>query len=156
MRRPFAVLTVLGAAAAAVVACNHETTAPVPDIEHTTFASSLNIDLGSMTRTTDGLYYADSTVGTGATVGTADSIQVDYAAWLPDGTAIDSTHVPPLETKLGVGHVIPGWDKAIPGMKVGGWRKLVIPPALGYGQYGVGPIPPNSILVFNVRVTAVR
>lgn len=126
---------------------------------HTTFAPSLGVDPSTMAVTASGLYMRDDTVGTGATAEPGDSISVNYTGWFPDGTKFDSSLDPgrqPLEFKLGVGRVIPGWDEGVQGMKVGGVRSLIIPPQLAYGASGIGPIPPNAILVFRVELLAIK
>jgi FKBP-type peptidyl-prolyl cis-trans isomerase len=126
---------------------------------HTTFAPSLGVDPSTMAVTASGLYMRDDTVGTGATAEPGDSISVNYTGWFPDGTAFDSSLNPgrtPLEFKLGVGRVIPGWDEGVQGMKVGGTRTLIVPPQLAYGSSGIGPIPPNAILVFRVELLAIK
>jgi FKBP-type peptidyl-prolyl cis-trans isomerase FkpA len=152
MTRPFRTLAFAAAAVCALVACGASSTAP--DIATTTFASSLNVHLSSMTKTSDGLYYQDSVVGTGTTALAGKTITVTYFGWLVDGTQFDAA--PNFQFPLGVGTVIAGWDEGLVGMKVGGWRKLIIPPALAYGDQAVNKIPANSILVFNVQLTAVQ
>ena len=95
--------------------------------------------------------------GTGATASQGRMVTVSYTGWLFDpsrpeskGTQFDSQAT--FTFQLGVGRVIPGWEQGIPGMKVGGQRRLVIPPNLGYGSQMVGSIPPNSTLVFDVML----
>jgi len=95
--------------------------------------------------------------GTGATASQGRTVTVSYTGWLFDpsrpeskGTQFDSQAS--FTFQLGVGRVIPGWEQGIPGMKVGGQRRLVIPPNLGYGSQMVGSIPPNSTLVFDVML----
>ena len=104
--------------------------------------------------TPDGLKIVDLKEGTGAIVQSGQCITVQYTGWLTDGTKFDSSRdrVGGSQMVIGAGNVIPGWDKGIPGMKVGGRRRLVIPPALGYGATGQGSIPANSTLVFIVEV----
>jgi FKBP-type peptidyl-prolyl cis-trans isomerases 1 len=121
-----------------------------PTVEETTFASSLGVDLTKSVRTANGVYVRDLVSGTGALVNPGDSITVKYTGWLSNGTQFDTNNSYP--TKVGVGHVIAGWDEGVPGMRVGGTRQLLIPPALGYGIYQYGPIPGNSVLVFTVQV----
>jgi peptidylprolyl isomerase len=126
-------------------------------IEDTTFAPALGVDLSTMTRTSTGLYYRDITVGTGAVAQNGRTVGVYYQGWLPSGTRFDfQTSGPPYDFVLGTGNVIRGWHQGIAGMRVGGKRQLVIPPSLGYGAEGSGPIPPNAVMVFEVEVRTVR
>jgi len=107
---------------------------------------------------TSGLYYRDLQPGTGAEATNGRTVSVHYTGWLPSGETFDSS-IPrgePIEFRLGEGAVIQGWDEGLAGMKVGGKRKLVIPAPLGYGASGGGPIPPNSVLVFDVELVGVK
>ena len=157
MRRPFIVLALLGISLAACDKSTAPPSYPVPLIDTTTFAASLNVDVKSMTKSTTGLYYADSVVGTGATAAAGDSVWVTYTGWLVDGTMFDSNaDTTAYPFRLGDAGIIQGFNEGVTGMKVGSWRKLVIPPSLGYGDQWVGPIHPNSILVFNVKVDSVK
>jgi FKBP-type peptidyl-prolyl cis-trans isomerase FkpA len=95
--------------------------------------------------------------GTGTTAAQGRTVTVSYTGWLFDpsrpeskGTQFDSQAS--FTFQLGVGRVIPGWEQGIPGMKVGGQRRLIVPPNLGYGSQMVGSIPPNSTLVFDVML----
>ncbi len=126
----------------------------VPRIENTTFAPNLNVDLKLCTRTPEGIYWRDTTVGTGPAVANGDNLQVYYEGATPDGRTFAATQIgdPPFFFKLGGGEVIPGWDLGLVGARMGGVRQLIIPPALGYGDQQQGNIPPNSILVFYVYV----
>lgn len=97
----------------------------------------------------------DIVIGTGAEVKKGDNILIHYLGTLEDGTKFDSSYDrdQPFDTQIGVGMLIQGWDLGIPGMKVGGKRKLTIPPELGYGARGAGAlIPPNSTLIFEVEL----
>jgi FKBP-type peptidyl-prolyl cis-trans isomerase FkpA len=127
-------------------------------IESATFAPALNVDLTASTKTASGLYYRDLTVGTGPEVATGQQVSVHYGGWLPNGALFDENVVgqPPLTFTPGAGGVIDGWEEGVVGMRVGGKRQLILPPALGYGAGGSGPIPPNAILVFTVEVVGVR
>lgn len=121
-------------------------------VETTDFASSLGVNLAASTRTADGLYYRDISVGTGRVVVTGDSVSVRYDGYLSNGTRFDSNQAAGITFKLGAGAVIAGWDEGLPGMHVGGKRQLVIPSSLAYGAYGNGPIPGNAAIVFNVEI----
>jgi len=113
------------------------------------FDASLGIDLSAMTRSASGLYWRDLVVGTGDAAQVGDTATVGYSGWLTDGTLFDSGSFPFI---VGVGQVIAGFDEGVAGMKVGGRRKLVIPPELGYGNRANGPIPANSTLVFEIEL----
>ena len=107
--------------------------------------------------TNTGLTYRDIIVGTGATPTTGQRLTVQYVGRLADGTVFDSSisRGQPFQFTLGVGQVIAGWDEGLATMKVGGWRKLVIPPELGYGNVATGNIPANSTLYFDVELIAI-
>jgi FKBP-type peptidyl-prolyl cis-trans isomerase FkpA len=110
------------------------------------------------TTTATGLVIEDLTVGTGAAAAAGRSVTVHYTGWLTDGTKFDSSkdRGDPFVFPLGARHVIAGWDEGVQGMRVGGVRKLTIPPALGYGARGAGGvIPPNATLVFEVELLQV-
>ena len=104
----------------------------------------------------DGLQIIDYVVGTGAVAHSGDKVEMQYTGWLLEcGTPFDSsrTRGQAFPVTLGQHQVIPGWEEGIPGMKVGGKRKLIIPPALAYGARGQPPtIPANSTLVFDVEL----
>lgn len=97
-------------------------------------------------------------VGEGAEAKAGDVVRVHYTGWLTDGTKFDSSvdRGAPFEFNLGAGEVIKGWDQGVAGMKVGGKRKLTIPPDLGYGDRGAGAvIPPGATLVFEVELLGI-
>lgn len=135
-------------------------TAPVPDpdITMTTFAPALGIDLSKMTKTASGLYFRDLTVGSGATVLVGKRISMHYVGWLIDGTQFDANPATatPFSFTVGTGQVIPGFDEGVRGMAIGGRRQLIIPPSLGYGSTAKGPIPANSILVFQIDLVTIQ
>jgi FKBP-type peptidyl-prolyl cis-trans isomerase len=106
----------------------------------------------------DGLKYINLKVGDGALATSKSTVRVHYTGWLSSGQKFDSSRDrgQPFDVTLGQGQVIPGWDEGIPGMKVGGRRKLIIPPALGYGDQGSPPvIPAKATLVFTVELLGV-
>jgi FKBP-type peptidyl-prolyl cis-trans isomerase len=106
-----------------------------------------------------GLKYLDIQAGSGATAKAGQKATVHYTGWLANGQKFDSSvdRNEPFEFTLGAGQVIKGWDEGVAGMKVGGKRKLVIPPAMGYGARGAGGvIPPNAELIFEVELLGVR
>jgi FKBP-type peptidyl-prolyl cis-trans isomerase FkpA len=108
--------------------------------------------------TPSGLVIDDVVLGQGAEAATGSQVKVHYTGWLTNGTKFDSSkdRGDPFVFPLGAGYVIPGWDEGVQGMKVGGTRKLTVPPALGYGAQGAGGvIPPNATLVFEVELLAV-
>ena len=123
------------------------------DVERTTFASSLGVDLATMTKRASGLYVQDLEMGTGAVAIRGKSVVVRYAGWLPNGKQFDSGEV---TVTLGTNKVIRAWEEALLGMRVGGRRRLVTPPNLAYGTRGAGDdIPPNAVLVFEMQVLSV-
>ena len=110
------------------------------------------------TTTPTGLTIEDIVVGDGAAATAGQKVKVHYTGWLTNGTKFDSSkdRNDPFVFPLGAGSVIKGWDEGVQGMKVGGKRKLTIPPALGYGARGAGGvIPPNATLVFEVELLGV-
>ncbi|WP_447975547.1 FKBP-type peptidyl-prolyl cis-trans isomerase [Nitrospira sp. Kam-Ns4a] len=114
---------------------------------------------GQVVTTETGLQYVDLTVGTGRPAEIGDTATVHYTGWLADGTKFDSSRDrnEPFSFRVGAGRVIKGWDEGILGMKVGGKRKLIIPPDLGYGSRGAGNvIPPNATLTFEVELLQLR
>lgn len=113
----------------------------------------------SVTTTPSGLVIEEMALGEGPEAVKGSRVSVHYTGWLTNGSKFDSSvdRNDPFDFPLGRGHVIPGWDEGVAGMKVGGKRKLTIPPQLGYGDSGAGGvIPPNATLVFEVELLAVN
>ena len=112
----------------------------------------------TQTTTASGLIIEDLVVGDGEEAKAGRTVSVHYTGWLTNGSKFDSSKDRnPFEFPLGARHVIAGWDEGVQGMKVGGSRKLTIPPELGYGARGAGGvIPPNATLVFEVELLAIR
>lgn len=109
--------------------------------------------------TESGLQIEDIECGEGDEAETGQLVSVHYVGTLEDGTQFDSSRErgEPFEFPLGGGQVIQGWDEGVVGMKVGGLRRLTIPPELGYGQAGAGEvIPPNSTLIFEIELLEVQ
>ncbi len=100
----------------------------------------------------------DLVVGSGAEAVAGTTVEVNYTGWLLDGKQFDTSKGRgPFSFKLGGGQVIKGWDQGVAGMKVGGKRKLTVPPELGYGMRGFpGVIPAQATLVFEVELLGVR
>ena len=109
--------------------------------------------------TPSGLKYIDEVVGTGPSPQKDQQVTVHYVGTLEDGKKFDSSRDrnQPFTFTIGVGQVIKGWDEGVMSMKVGGKRKLIIPPDLGYGSRGAPPvIPPNATLTFEVELLSVK
>lgn len=155
--RPFVRSAIVIVAAAMSASCTLEPpVAPAPDIEDTVFASGLGIDLTKMTKTASGLYYQDLTPGGGIAAASGNHVTVHYTGFLSNGTTFDtSIGKTPFGFTIGASQVIKGWDEGMIGVRVGGTRRLIVPPALGYGPVQNGAIPPNSVLVFNVQLISI-
>jgi FKBP-type peptidyl-prolyl cis-trans isomerase FkpA len=106
----------------------------------------------------------DIRLGSGAAAANGNVVTVHYTGWLYDegktegkGTQFETSRSgDPFPFTLGAGQVIPGWDQGVAGMRVGGLRRLTIPPSLAYGSSRNGPIPPNATLVFEIEVFAIQ
>lgn len=123
-----------------------------PDTE--TFAPALGVTVSSMDRTTDGVYYSDKQIGTGAQLDSATAVIIDYAIYLKDGTFIASN----VQTGVDMHTFVPGFVEGMLGlgatgaMREGGVRLIVVPSELAYANIGKGKIPPNATLVFSVAL----
>jgi FKBP-type peptidyl-prolyl cis-trans isomerase len=114
---------------------------------------------GQAVTTESGLQYVDLVVGTGRQAELGDTATVHYTGWLANGTKFDSSldRKQPFSFRVGAGQVIKGWDEGVRTMKMGGKRKLIIPPDLAYGSRGAGSvIPPNATLTFEVELLDLR
>jgi FKBP-type peptidyl-prolyl cis-trans isomerase FkpA len=116
----------------------------------------LGIHPDSLRRVGRGVYIHDEQVGNGEVADTGVVVSLHFVGLLTDGTIFSSTERKPFEFELGANQVIAGWEDGVLGMRVGGRRHLVIPPFLGYGAAGDGPIPPDAVLVFDVTMVDAR
>jgi peptidylprolyl isomerase len=147
--------------AAAATATGTVNASPCPSAPtsaaHPTTSDSFS-DPVCLTKLPDGLQYGDLLTGTGPAPVKGQSITVQYTGWLTSGTQFDSSRQSgrtPFSFAIGTNAVIKGWDEGVITMHVGGKRRLVIPPALGYGATANGQIPANSTLVFEVELLSV-
>lgn len=163
----FVLVVVILLALAAFISRPLPATTPVVDagnIDLTGTSTTVNLSATSSASTASSaptsLVVTDEVVGTGAVAKSGMSVTVQYTGTLASGKKFDSSydHGQPFTFTLGAGEVIKGWDQGVAGMKVGGKRKLVIPPSLGYGAQDVGGglIPPNSTLTFEVELVGVK
>jgi len=148
----------VGQAACSSTATSSTATAslPCPSQPPTTDNFSAAVALATLP---DGLQEGDFVTGTGAAPATGQKISVQYTGWLQNGCVFDTSRQPgrgAFSFTLGAGQVIKGWDEGLATMKVGGKRRLVIPPALAYGPNGQPPvIPANATLTFDVELLSV-
>ena len=135
------------------------TSAPQPvaadpeDVAHTAFDPALGIHLDSMVRRPSGLYVQDLVTGSGPVAVSGRSVVVRYTGWLPSGKRFDGSEI---TVTLGSNKTIRGWEEGLLGMRVGGKRRLIIPPHLGYGAKAAGDmIPANSVLIFEMEAVSI-
>ena len=126
---------------------------PPPDTipEMLDYAADLQIDISEMAKLSVGVLYVDADSGSGPEIVAGDSVLVAYQGWLPNGIMVDSAVT---SLRVGAGDVLAGVDAALPGMRAGGRRKLVLSPGLAFGAEGRDNIPPNSVLVYEVELRA--
>jgi len=115
---------------------------------------------GDIQTNPSGLRYIDQVVGAGPAPITGSTVVVNYSGWLTNGTMFDSSfgRGEPLSFPIGTGQVIQGWDEGVAGMRVGGKRRLIIPPQMAYGDRGAGngAIPPGATLIFDVDLISIN
>jgi peptidylprolyl isomerase len=123
-----------------------------------TGAKTVKTAASKIVTTSDSLKYEDIVVGTGASPKPGQTVTVNYVGTFEDGKKFDASadHGGTFPFVIGQGQVIKGWDEGVMTMKIGGKRKLIVPPDLGYGPNGAGPIPPNSTLIFIVDLIAAK
>lgn len=117
-----------------------------------------NGQAGNEITTASGMKYTDLRVGDGATPRPGQTVRVHYIGWLANGTEFNNSYKggPPVDFQMGTG-LIPGWNEALQTMKVGGKRRIILPPNLAYGQTGRPPtIPPSETLTFEIELLGVR
>jgi FKBP-type peptidyl-prolyl cis-trans isomerase len=150
------------AALAFLAGCDLSTDPDIPapiDPAQDTYATSLGVDIASMTKTTSGLYYKDKVVGTGTAAVANDSIKANFTLWLTNGTKVDSSKDPgnvPIEFRVGDPEVIVGFSEGFLGMRPGGVRQLVIPTNLAWGPNGSRVpgkpiVQPNANVIFEIE-----
>jgi FKBP-type peptidyl-prolyl cis-trans isomerase len=141
-------------------ACLEATAPQYNTVESATFDPALGVDLSASQSTDAGVYYRDITVGTGAGITSGQDTYMYYRAFLSNGVEFDSLQPPdiPATIRTGTNSLIPGFEIGLQGMKVGGHRQIIVPPALGYGLNDLRDsnnhviIPGNSVLVFDVEL----
>lgn len=135
-------------------ACNLDVAQPSDhpsDPATETFASNLGVNISQMTKTPEGVYYKDVEVGTGAVLTSPTTVIITYAGFLKNGALFDKGS----QVQVSLSNSVFGFQNGMMGMHEGGERLIVIPSALGYGSANVATIPPNSTLVFDVRLNQI-
>lgn len=132
--------------------------APLPPPQAGDFAPELGVAPAEMRDLGRGLWVRDLRAGTGPVAGPQSQVVVVYTLWLADGTLVEDSRGAgeAVRLRLGAGEALAGLERGLAGMRAGGRRQLVVPPALGYGRLGTDGVPPNSTLIFDVEVVDVR
>ena len=146
----------LGILALALSACGDDDPTGPKDPTELEFAPELGVNLSQMTKTASGLYWQDLVVGDGEEAVATSTVTVHYTGWLHNGFKFDSSYDRGEPATFPLANLILGWREGIPGMRVGGKRKLVVPSQLGYGPSGQGSIPGNATLVFDIDLLGVQ
>jgi FKBP-type peptidyl-prolyl cis-trans isomerase len=157
----FAIVLAFALAAFAFACGSSSKTTPTPGPTVDTSAQPTNVPIPTVsvtpTVTNDGLQIFDILAGTGQDAQAGDIAYVKYREWLEDATTVDDTFGAPVRETLRKGEIIDGLIEGITGMKVGGKRRLIIPPALGHGDKWIGnTIPPNSTLIYDIELTDIH
>jgi len=115
------------------------------------YSPDLQVSVADMAKTPDGVLWQDVVIGDtlGGVAHPGNSVEIGFDGWLPSGAKVDSGFA---ALRIGTGSILAGIDAALPGMTAGGRRKIVLPPGLAFGAEGVGEIPPNAVLVYDVEV----
>jgi peptidylprolyl isomerase len=148
-----------GAVRLLLLGCVLAVLAAACDSSEASVCEPMKSDGGTVVTTPSGLQYEEICVGRGASPRPGQIAVVHYTGTLADGRKFDSSRDKnqPFAFQVGMGHVIKGWDEGVATMKVGGRRRLIIPPELAYGERGAGNlIPPNATLVFDVELLELR
>ena len=163
MRTRFLLRTLILPVAVNIAACSEDIPvgiAPITDPALVTYAPQLNLDITTFTKTASGLYQKDVPPGFGSIAAdSGDTVSIDYTLFRPDGAICDGSRIrgSTVTYIVGVSDLIPGFTEGLKGMRVGGKRRIVVPPALGYGVVGSPPcIFPNAVLIFDLTMYGVR
>ena len=153
----FAVIIALSAACAGGHAAASSASSVPDDLLTATYGLEAEVHPAELTRHARGFYYRDVVEGSGSEALGGRTVHVSYVARLADGREVDRAEPEaPLAFRVGDGSMIAALDAAVRGMRVGGTRQLVVPPRLGYGARGRGPVPPNAVLVMMVKLVRVE
>lgn len=163
MRIRFLLRSLIIPVALAAAACSPSIVAgpePITDPALATYAARLGIDIATFTKTSSGLYVKDVPAGWGSVpADTGDTVTVDYTGYLTDGRIFDASRAnggTPVNFIVGVSQLVAGFQEGLVGLRVGGKRRLILPPSLAYGRVGTASVPPNAILIFDITVHGVR